>query len=381
MAGTFEGEIVLIGEPLATIVALKAFPLIFGTIPRAGGSLVFVNETQKFYQWNSTSTLTADDIDIVLSDHSATGRWLATGEYVKNTVHTTGNETINGDKSFNDNIYGKKTVGAKTVNAGFATQDGLITVRNSSSVPRVELKGDGTPNILRGGIDVENSKITTLADPVAVQDAVNKRYVDTHPGTNITAEKDILTASAGQTVFTLSFVPSSDKSFGAFLNGVGYLELNVHYTLVGNTFTWQDPYGITLNDGDKIIAWYSHIGSGILTSQRISIHPPITSGTYTVNLATDAYKKFTNRNAGSDAGIALPTPASGDDGKWIMAEYYGSGINKFTVSTIDPNKINYNNDPRASVYTYEFSAKLFLLVMDDLKWYVHDIGGNWIFEV
>lgn len=251
----------------------------------------------------------------------------------ESVVHKTGNETINGIKTFNN------------------------------------------------GIDVENNKITTLADPVAVQDAVNKRYVDTHPGTNITAEKDILTASAGQTVFTLSFVPSSDKSFGAFLNGVGYLELNVHYTLVGNTFTWLNPYGITLNDGDKIIAWYSHIGSGILTSQRISIHPPITSGTYTVNLATDAYKKFTNRNAGSDAGIALPTPASGDDGKWIMAEYYGSGINKFTVSTIDPNKINYNNDPRASVYTYEFSAKLFLLVMDDLKWYVHDIGGNWIFEV
>jgi hypothetical protein len=66
--------------------------------------------------------------------------------------------------------------------------------------------------------------------------------------------EDEYTATAGQTVFTLSDTPASLATFSMYVNGIIYDDVT-DYTISGTTLTWLDT-GFVLEAGDKILARY-----------------------------------------------------------------------------------------------------------------------------
>lgn len=96
------------------------------------------------------------------------------------------------------------------------------------------------PNISNIGITKANL-ITTLGVPNAVV--------------------DVFTATASQTIFTASSTPINNDSFSGYRNGQRITE-GPDYTLVGTTFTWQDPGGDTLDAGEEIVFQYNDVGGG-----------------------------------------------------------------------------------------------------------------------
>ena len=262
MAATFEAELDIIGFPRLTIAELKAYQLSQDANTRKDGSVVFVNETQKLYQWNSASAETPDDIDVVLSDHSATGRWLAIGEFAGNVVHKTGDETINGKKIFNEyTVFGEEVVVFDDVFSGRSGfKNGRFFARREDGGASTRVQADGKSQFPQG--------ITDLPTPTLDSDAVPKGYVDSHPGTQSTLIESFVVAATPINTYPLPSTPTPDPNMVSFLtyDGVVYTAEAGDYSITEIaavwTLTWLEPNGIKLETGESLILIYNASLSG-----------------------------------------------------------------------------------------------------------------------
>jgi hypothetical protein len=71
----------------------------------------------------------------------------------------------------------------------------------------------------------------------------------------LVVQEDEFTATAGQTLFTLRYVPRSTESLRVEINGVGCDDV-ADYTINGKNITWLDTKFV-LDAGDKIIVRYT----------------------------------------------------------------------------------------------------------------------------
>jgi len=62
--------------------------------------------------------------------------------------------------------------------------------------------------------------------------------------------RDLFTPSIGQTIFVLSATPADPDSVGFYVNSVKY-ELNVHFTLLVATITWNNV-AFVMSNTDQI---------------------------------------------------------------------------------------------------------------------------------
>lgn len=72
--------------------------------------------------------------------------------------------------------------------------------------------------------------------------------------TGVTAEKDIFSPTDGQTIFTLSHVPTQPNSMNFTVNGQGQTP-GLDYTLVGNTLTFLNS-SFVMEAGWTVVATY-----------------------------------------------------------------------------------------------------------------------------
>jgi hypothetical protein len=180
----------------------------------------------------------------------------ATKKFVDdNFMHKTGSllETVTGDKTFDDNIYGKQTVSAKTLEAGFTGQDGKIVLRDNSAVPLVTFDAATNTYIFAG------ERVQNVADPVNALDVVNLQTLDTHSGTQPTLVALFTVPSPAVNTYTLPSDPAPNPSAPSFLvyNSGIYTAAATAYNIIGTTLTWLEPDGIKLEPGEKIILFYN----------------------------------------------------------------------------------------------------------------------------
>lgn len=257
MADTFEGEIDVIGFPKVTITALKNFPLSVGSETRRDGSIVFCVETNKLYRWDAGSTETPDNDDVILSNLSGTGRWLAIGEFVKNLAHLGDNQTFTGNNTFSTGLL----------------SNGFITVTEDSNSIVI---GDGeivtSGGIYCAGADIKNNKVINLADPTNPLDGVNLQTLDAHPGTQPTLVANFTVDDPPSNTYTLPSDPAPNPSEPSFLlyNGVVYTAIRGDYSIVGTTLTWLEPFGIELTTGSSLVLFYNAAIDGGGGAQNIS---------------------------------------------------------------------------------------------------------------
>jgi hypothetical protein len=159
MADTFEGELDIIGFPKVTITALKNFPLSAGSETRKDGSIVFCVETNKLYRWDADSTETPDDDDVILSNLSGTGRWLAIGEFVKNLAHLGDNQTFTGNNTFATGLLSNGAITVIQDPYSIILYEGDVVTSNLVSGDitegRIQLKSGG--NGESGTLNIQNT--------------------------------------------------------------------------------------------------------------------------------------------------------------------------------------------------------------------------------
>lgn len=119
---------------------------------------------------------------------------------------------------------------------------------------------------------------------------------------------DVFAATLSQTIFTASSTPINNDTFSAYRNGQRITE-GPDYTLVGTTFTWQDPGGDTLLAGEEIVFQYNNVGGGAVTP------PPsvLTFGANSISATTTTrylYPSFANATAQTSI-INMVMPANG----------------------------------------------------------------------
>lgn len=127
---------------------------------------------------------------------------------------------------------------------------------------------DGSlPNSMAADLDLDDHKVINVADPVDGADAVNLRsigpLVDAHIGTIAetiiegTRRCDIFTATAGQTIFTLTDSPGTATNVIVHDGGI-HMTPNVDYTISGSTLrelTFFDGRAL----GSEITARYEQL--------------------------------------------------------------------------------------------------------------------------
>jgi hypothetical protein len=324
MADTFEGELDIIGFPKVTIVALKNFPLSAGSETRKDGSIVFCVETDKLYRWDADSTETADNDDVILSNLSGTGRWLAISEFVKNVVHKTGNETIAGQKVFEDytKIEDDLTIEGQASSGKLGEEDGRFSVRRKSDgLIRARMKAEAKSEFPDG--------ITLLPDGVVSSDAATVNQIDTH--THEDTKYEALTVGpTNDDTFTLT-QGTPDLTAPATLtrNGDNTYHLGRgDFSIVGTTLTWlrgsvAGDSSIPLSEGDTLDVLYN-IQNGTGTNVR-----NVTEKGIGLNVKHVGEENFYSSEAGT-INYLIKT----DDINKVLYEYVGRNLTEGTP--IDP---------------------------------------------
>jgi len=102
-------------------------------------------------------------------------------------------------------------------------------------------------------VSASNARIISLTDPIELQDAVTKSYVDSLSYLGQTQE-EIEVTEFGQVSFTLSKVPVSNGYVMMFVNGVKQL-YGEEYSNVGDVVTYSGT--VPLETSFKVEFWYS----------------------------------------------------------------------------------------------------------------------------
>lgn len=194
----------VINKPVSSLTALKAITI----IERADGSTIVLNGTPNgHYKYDSTSTATPDDLEVIKPDEitlPAAGRWLRIG------IETSKDGTL---ATNSDNLL--------------ATQKAIKAYVDAHPGTNVTAKTDGW-------------------------------------GTDWGWVNGI---TNGQTAFTLSDTPISDDAFNLYFNGQ-LVNKGLYYSRSGTSLTWLDPVidsqTITLKTTDELVAVYNFVGGGVV---------------------------------------------------------------------------------------------------------------------
>lgn len=210
-------------------------------------------------------------IALTLNPASPSNALLVTQKAIDdNVVHKTGNvvETITGNKTFNDNIYGKKTVSAEILEAGFSGKNGQIILRDTNGIPFITFD-TATNSYFFSGQPLQN-----MGDPINAQDVSTKNYTVSNQkniyyfGNNGSDSKDgkslqerkltadgAITAANGQSPppsgtnrVNISDVDGGDNTKFS-LTGGGFVSLIAPYSGFGVITTSTSPNGIIIADG------------------------------------------------------------------------------------------------------------------------------------
>jgi hypothetical protein len=203
MTTVTEAERNFINRSVASLTALKAVSI----SPRRDGSTVRLEGSPNgVYSYNSTSTATPNDLDVVKPDAITLpdpGRWLR--------------------------------VGAETSNDGTlaANSDNLLSTQKS----------------IKNYVDAHPGTNVT-----AQTDGWGTDWGWSNGITN------------GQTAFTLSEPPVSDDAFHLYINGQ-LINLGLYYLRDGTSLIWLNPVidgqTITLKTTDELVANYNFLGGGV----------------------------------------------------------------------------------------------------------------------
>jgi hypothetical protein len=253
------------------------------------------------------------------------------------------------------------------------------------------------PKIAGDDIDLQQAGSGLgFLDPVNDYDVVNKRfflgYLAQFPILTVTPEVQVLTVtSTGQTAFTLNNEPFSSDSIIVSVNGQIFYRDNggiLGFTVSGTNLTWSDPYGITLDTTDTVIAWYNF-------STPI---PPASLPTYSygkrtiVDVITTTYvpdnvnsvgKIFTNSGNPTTLTFNLQAADPSSAGVWFEFNVLDPSpspppANAIKINAPATQKLIYNDIEVDWIASDEIGASLTLMVGNDLKFYIKYVHGTWI---
>lgn len=257
-----------------------------------------------------TATTTLADADLMTSVQSGANKKI-TGASLKSEVgwERSGTEVTPKNAADNVNIG---TGGLKDNDVATAISLGSV-VDTSFNTTKKDIVG--AVNEVRGNI------------PTAVEDDPT----------------DIPVTFDGQTVFTLTSIPSGSAAFALYLNGQLRLR-GTDYTQAGTTLTWLDPGGLTLLTTDELIARYNDTAlAGIANPtgyiNELKLETNSSNPTFQIDINTGSC-----RNDDNDGDITLTSiktvdiTASGVDGLDTGSEasdtWYFVWIIKHTDGTV-----------------------------------------------
>lgn len=219
---------------------------------------------------------------------------------------------------------------------------GILPIANGGTNSSIALTNDKVMISVAGQIvesPITTQEINLLSGFTSVSQGlinndklVTQGYVDDGIQATIPiATKELLTISAnGQTAFTLSGTPSGDASFYLVLNGINYSIEGTHYNRTGNSLTWLNPDGITLQTNDSFQAVYNTNGvSGIIMQQDFNATYNGELGEHAVSEVPSNGSQFLEFNTPDDFGTLISlkiyyTPSAGAAGPNKNVDIYSN---------------------------------------------------------
>lgn len=151
---------------------------------------------------------------------------------------------------------------------------GFYLAQESSDTADLALGLDNTNNW-----DAENKRITNVAEPTALSDAVTKSYVDTREGARYDSEEQ--TATASQTVFTLTSISYEPgvNNLSVYINGVRQAP-SAYTETSGSVVTFTS--GLTAGDLVQFVS--SETTNGSVTNAANVTYAPGGTGSVQTNV-------------------------------------------------------------------------------------------------
>lgn len=243
-----------------------------------------------------------------------------------------------------------------TTSAGSISHSNPIVLDSAGRVPTGEIwltDGVAYKFVIK---DAQNNLIGTYDNLVGI----NSNFV------NYTASQEIQTATAGQTVFTLTtmaYQPGTN-SLSVFVDGVNQYGPGAQYAFVETSST-SVTFASGLHVGASVKFTTAQINSAAATSaDQVSYQPPVTNG-----VATNVADKLSEIKSVWDFGAHPSNSRAANDVAFQNAFDYLRDLEKGGTLTIPPGE-------------YDLSASLTLLAnveMDARSWVIEGNGAtlNW----